>query len=104
MAVMVRRKSRSFLDLSVKERNLVADALEIVKMRFKRNFTISQLGFRSTWDNVDCTALLQKDLMHYVRLVRRSRMSPEEKRFTLKALNTIFSLMALDSGVPERRG
>ncbi|MBI2184116.1 MAG: hypothetical protein HYU39_04060 [Thaumarchaeota archaeon] len=101
--VMVRRRVRGFLDLSVEERSLVADALAIVKLHLKRNFTLSQLGFLSTWDNVDTTTLLQKDPTHYMRLVEGSEMSPKDKGVTLYALNTIFSFLTLDGATSNLR-
>lgn len=93
------RRRKDFLSLDVAERNLVIDLFASLKKELKRHFTLEELGFKGSWDNVDLKAFLNLKEDRVQKILSRRRIKSRSN--FLRDLRRLVSIMGLRKSLPE---
>ncbi len=97
---MGRYRWKDFLSMDVMERNLVIDISASIKRELKQHFTLRELGFRGSWDNIDLNALLSLTEERVEKIFSHKRIKSKSK--ILRSLEQLFSIMGFGKSLPDR--
>ena len=92
-------RRKTFLSMDVAERNLVIDLFTSIKKELKQNFTLEELGFKVSWDNVDLKALLNLTDDQVQKILSQKRIKSRSN--FLRDLRQLVSVMELEKSLPE---
>ena len=92
-------RRKTFLSMDVAERNLVIDLFTSIKKELKQNFTLEELGFKGSWDNVDLKALLNLTDDQVQKILSQKRIKSRSN--FLRDLRRLVSIMRLEKSLPE---
>lgn len=96
---MDEQRWKDFLTMSVGERNLVVNLSSSLRKELKQHFTLGELGFRGSWDNIDLKALLTLHEERVLKILSQKRIKSRSN--LLRDLKRLYSIMGSDTSLPE---